>query len=610
MLKEREIAMTYDEMNSFILNYLKNDITGRAIMLTGEWGSGKSYYVKNTLKPFLEDKDNCKYKCVIVSLYGLSDTSEISKAIYTELRTIKKAPTSEIGNTAKVVGKIVGKPIFNGLVNKIGFDIGGINDHDLQEVYESVDLTDKLIVLEDMERTRIDIIELLGYINNMCENDGVKVLLVTNESELLTTYKKSDDKGKTTKYYTDDALTYKRAKEKTIGDTIYYFCDYENTIQQIIDSFGVFLQKYRTPECAKDIRDMFDHMTSHNLRAFIYCCQKIKEIIMFIEDNSIFIKDEIQKILFYGCVAFTQRQSKGANLQFERDTYLSAKLGLNDQYPLFKFCYDYIMYQVLSKDDIKKSIAYYTDYRKNGKWNSGRDSDLKTIKEFHIKTDKEVIDAIMKLPPKLIDGDIPYYDYGVLMNFLVAIKYEAGIDFNITQFENSIIGDLKNAPDEINIESLFNSDYELHKEEAITSFANIKQRMKDALVSLDDLDFSYDPEKVINYYDKNIKKLKDNLASNGFAHKLDINRLVEMLKNCSSAQISKLSSLFMDLYRDQHYSQILEDDIFALNEISDKISALLQYDKYDNIQKMQMVGFNKNINDIILTFDSQKTQGK
>lgn len=93
--------MTYDDMNSFILNYLKNDITGRAIMLTGEWGSGKSYYVKNTLKPFLEDKDNGKHKCVIVSLYGLSDTSEISKAIYMELRTIKKSFSSEAANTAR-----------------------------------------------------------------------------------------------------------------------------------------------------------------------------------------------------------------------------------------------------------------------------------------------------------------------------------------------------------------------------------------------------------------------------------------------------------------------------------------------------------------------------
>ena len=43
----------------------------------------------------------------------------------------------------------------------------------------------KLLVLEDIERTQIDIIELLGYINNMCENDGVKILLVTNENEIL-----------------------------------------------------------------------------------------------------------------------------------------------------------------------------------------------------------------------------------------------------------------------------------------------------------------------------------------------------------------------------------------------------------------------------------------
>lgn len=99
-------------MNSFILNYVNNDKTGRAIMLSGEWGSGKSYYIKNTLKPFIEDKDR---QCVVVSLYGLSSLSEISKAIYIELRTIIKSPTSEVGNALKIAGKIIGKTIFNGL---------------------------------------------------------------------------------------------------------------------------------------------------------------------------------------------------------------------------------------------------------------------------------------------------------------------------------------------------------------------------------------------------------------------------------------------------------------------------------------------------------------
>ncbi len=599
--------MTYDEMNSFILNYIQNDITGRALMLSGEWGSGKSYYIKNTLKPFLEDKDNGNYRCVIVSLYGLSDTSEISKAIYIELRTIIKSPSTEAASTAKAIGKIVGRTIFNGLVSKIGFDIGNIEDKDFQEIYESVDLTGKLIVLEDIERTQIDIIELLGYINNMCENDRVKVLLVTNESELLTTYEKSDDKGKTTKYYTDSAIAYKRAKEKTIGDTICFICDYENTIQHIIKSFGIFLKKYSTSECAADIRDIFSLMSSHNLRAFIYCCQKVKEVLIFMNDNSISVKDEIQELIFYGSIAFTQRQSKGTDLQFERDTYISAKLGLNEQYPLFRFCYNYIVYQMLSKDDIKKSIDNYTDYCKNGKWDSGRDNDLEIIKEFYIRTDEEVIVAIQNLPPKLKAGDIPYYDYGVLINYLVAIKYEAGIDFDIVPIEKCIIEHLKNAPDEINIETLFNSGYELHKEEAKNAFANIKQRMKAALNAIDVLIFPYDPEKVIDFYNNNIRRLHEIVHTKGFAHTLDINRLIDMLKKCSSAQISKMRSLFLDLYRKQHYTQILEDDIFALNELSNKLSALQQYDSYDNIQKMQIFWFNKNINDIILTFESQRT---
>ncbi len=60
--------MTYQELNEFILAYLANDITGRAIMLTSEWGTGKSYYVKNVLKPFIDAMDVKKVK-VFLSLF-------------------------------------------------------------------------------------------------------------------------------------------------------------------------------------------------------------------------------------------------------------------------------------------------------------------------------------------------------------------------------------------------------------------------------------------------------------------------------------------------------------------------------------------------------------
>lgn len=35
-----------------------------------------------------------------------------------------------------------------------------------------------------MERSGIDILEVLGYVNNLVEQDGVKVLLVANEEEI------------------------------------------------------------------------------------------------------------------------------------------------------------------------------------------------------------------------------------------------------------------------------------------------------------------------------------------------------------------------------------------------------------------------------------------
>ncbi len=46
--------MTLAELNCYIKHYLEEDKTHTAIMLTGEWGSGKTYYVEKILAPFLQ----------------------------------------------------------------------------------------------------------------------------------------------------------------------------------------------------------------------------------------------------------------------------------------------------------------------------------------------------------------------------------------------------------------------------------------------------------------------------------------------------------------------------------------------------------------------------
>lgn len=48
--------MQETELKEYIYNYIKNDKTKSAIMLDGEWGIGKSYFIQNSLAPYIREK--------------------------------------------------------------------------------------------------------------------------------------------------------------------------------------------------------------------------------------------------------------------------------------------------------------------------------------------------------------------------------------------------------------------------------------------------------------------------------------------------------------------------------------------------------------------------
>ena len=121
-----------------------------------------------------------KNGCIVISLYGLETLSDISKSIYMELRMKALDKDSEVLAT----GKLIAKTIAKGAAGIFGIDVN-MSEDDLQKMYSSVDLSKKLLVFEDVERSNIEITKLLGYVNNLVERDGVKVLLVANENEIL-----------------------------------------------------------------------------------------------------------------------------------------------------------------------------------------------------------------------------------------------------------------------------------------------------------------------------------------------------------------------------------------------------------------------------------------
>ncbi len=594
--------MSYEKFNLFIKNYIENDKTGRAVMLTSGWGTGKSYYINNNLKPFLESVEGGKHDCVIVSLYGLTDISDISKSIYLKLRTIGKSDNTEVKSTGKTVAKIVGKTIFNGIISKIGFDIGEVDDNDLQKVYESIDLSRKLIILDDLERSGIDRVDLLGYINNLCEQDGVKVLIITNESELIQTKEIMDKDQKIAKVYTDETLVYLKAKEKTIGDTINFVCDYNEAVKSIVDLFNdPDLSRFSECAVSKEIAKVYyGHHLYKNLRAFMQTCQKSYDIFKFMRYRGITVKDEIKDVIFYGLMGFINRMVKGEIPGFPSNQYVSSELGYSDKYPLFKFCYDYVVWQILDENEVRRANKIYMEYFLKGKWSSGKDSDLLVIKNCYQCAESDVISAIENVRQKFIKNEIPYHDYGIIINYLVHIKYEIGIDFDLSIIEERSLMNLKGKGNSIRYNDLFSISLTLFDENSIVDFNDYKNKVLESLKeSIVSEELSYKIENVDKFCDEMQKIKSEQLKINGYIKNIDIDKFINLIKRCPSKHIDEIRLSFLYLYNQKSREQINIDDITALRDIYECMDELKSYEQFDKIQKYQVSIFAEQLQNIL-----------
>ena len=185
-----------EELIECICDYVRKPYTDYAIMLNGEWGSGKTYFWNNKLRSRLEsikigDKN---YKTIYMSLYGINSLEEISKKIFIETnpminKTLKKFVDTREGN---VIPEYV----------KTGLDMANLYgttnfNSDRIDYSKMFSIDDKILCFDDLERANVDVIDILGYINNFVEHDGIKTILICNEKELATKFKNNNIEFKT-----------------------------------------------------------------------------------------------------------------------------------------------------------------------------------------------------------------------------------------------------------------------------------------------------------------------------------------------------------------------------------------------------------------------------
>lgn len=600
--------MTYQELNQYILHYLTEDKTKSAIMLTGPWGTGKSYYIQNELKPFLEKKENGGHSCVIVSLYGLKDTAEISKSIYLGTRMKFLTAASEKSTTVAFAGET----IIKGIAGAFGVDLS-VSERSLKRLYASVNLTGKLVVLEDLERSGIDILEVLGYVNNLVEQDGVKVLLVANEEELIQyTLLKASTKadlertemldritGHRDRLFTDSTIAYLKVKEKTISDTIEFEEDYQTAIREIVQIFdNETLNKFSTIESIKDILDIMLHCQSYNLRSFIFACQKTNDIFSSLDEKYLSDENFIQAV-FIGILSFVLKQKNGNSHTWGNEKYFSAVLG-HEKAPLFKFCYDYIMRQITEFEDIEGAYQAYSELVLYDKNRSNNDNDIITLQTYYVRTDSDVLDAISNIERRLeVPEDISFYQYGTIAVYAIIIKGILGCD--IDTIKRRLVANLEGQGNKLELEQIFRTiigtDCTTKQKE---EYESLRKEMARSLKKGDKIipNFDYQPEQSKDFYDYAITNEGKFHTQESFAAQFDMKRLSEMFRNSTAEQKQQIRGVFVEMYRIGNIKSFLANDRESIVQLLEFIKADRSGDVGDRIQQLQYDWFIKNLEEI------------
>ena len=300
-----------DDLVESILDYVRSDYTDYAVMINGEWGSGKTHFWNHKVKNKIESLqlNGKKYTTIYMSLYGISNLEDISKKIFIETtqlmdKNLRKFMRSKGQGTIPEYAKT-------------GIDMAnffGVTDNGNRLNYgEFFSTDDKVLCFDDLERANVDVIDILGYINNFVEHDHIKTIIICNEKELSTKLKSSnlemktfiatyllDKQGELDKtdkpmvekirdkieYVFDKANDYERIKEKLIGETFEYAPQFDYIINGILMRYENDAELIRfLRENTKLIINTFHKSGTRNLRILKHVLNDFKKIHEMVSKN-------------------------------------------------------------------------------------------------------------------------------------------------------------------------------------------------------------------------------------------------------------------------------------------------------------------------------------
>ena len=227
-----------------IKDYCMHENTSGALLVSGNWGSGKTYLFKEILPSESWFKDHASV--ISISLFGITNREILDKKLkekyilknlsIPEISQEKKKFFSQVKYTiAKFFTeadiKLTEKEISLKSLLGAAQALTGAWDS-LVQIPPRDKFGKVVLIFDDLERCPMDMEELLGAINAYVEGSEIKTILIANEDYIKEKEKETTDK------------TYTIMKEKLVCRTIRYSPNFMDIVKKIVDNYKTLDYNY------------------------------------------------------------------------------------------------------------------------------------------------------------------------------------------------------------------------------------------------------------------------------------------------------------------------------------------------------------------------------
>ena len=250
------------------LNYYleKENSPDYAVLITGCWGSGKTYFIRKYLKGKGAEKDSTKvfdwltgcekYTVVYVSLFGTKNRKEMDQRVLEKLYPILNSAVFKVlPDAVALVGKISSVITGNPTMAIAGKTASVLARNYLKKKENLNKKT--VVVFDDVERADMPLPELLGYLNEYVEHLHVPCILLADKKKWEEAQKCQEDKSTLHRLSsTKEKVIGKEFQIRTTFDEVWdcwfdkenpilndksnnLLKDYHDTIAQIFEMAGV-----------------------------------------------------------------------------------------------------------------------------------------------------------------------------------------------------------------------------------------------------------------------------------------------------------------------------------------------------------------------------------